>query len=106
MTKGELKERLVEIPAEIAGALDLLVHSRESYLRANQLRELKEDALILSRVVDGRSERIREAQIREALKNEPTNEDLRLQSKLDEARVRVLEAELKCLIAIAALLEK
>lgn len=107
MTKQEIVNRLLALPAEITKAEQVLMASDRQVLGAKDILQEREDSLLLGTAIDGKNAEIRAAQMRKFTEHE-RSDLLKAERDVKNAAVRLgaLRDEFKALQAVASLLKE
>ena len=105
MTKTNLAEMLLAIPGEITTAELEVLGIEVQLLEAKESLRRVENAVLLGGGVDGKNERVREAQLAELTERELTAvATLRMEAMVAATQLRILQTRLTALQAAAQLL--
>lgn len=105
MTKIELTQRLLALPAEIGAAEEAVLQAQARLIDAKDMLQQKEDDLLLGNLIDGKNAEIRAAQVRKFTVHErDTLADAEMSLKNAASRLDKLHVEFEALRAVADLL--
>ena len=105
MTKTNLMEMLLVIPEEITSAELEVLGVEVRLLEAKETLRRVENTVLLGGALDGKNERVREAQLAELTERElATVAILRVEAVVAATQLRILQTRLAALQAVATLL--
>ncbi|MBJ6360828.1 hypothetical protein ACFOQM_05885 [Paenibacillus sp. GCM10012307] len=106
MTKQELINRLLALPAVINSAEEAVLDAHSEVIAAKDELQLKEDALILGNAVEGKNAETRAAHMRSmTVLERQALAEAELGLKQSAARLERFKVEFKALRAVALLLQ-
>jgi hypothetical protein len=108
LTKAQLIERLLALPAEIGAAEEVVLQAHARLVTAKELLQWREDTLLLTEngPINGKNAETRAAQVRSFTKNERDElADAEMNLKTAASRLERLHVEHKALRAVADLLQ-
>jgi hypothetical protein len=105
MTKQELVQRLLELPAQIEKAEEAVLQAHARLIDAKDMLQQKEDDLLLGNTIDGKNAETRAAQVRKYTAHErETLADAELNLKNAASRLERYHVQLKAFRAVADLI--